>query len=166
MRDIRVKIRVLHWHNVHRKGRFELGPCNCVAWEAYTLWVKKRAMELKMPYPCERPMAMVVVEPLTLPNQDVEELEGALLKSEKVPFGKKGFSRENREATGKWRKGEEEARAQEENSRLLKVEESIAGLTQLFTELKSEVRKSSDSEKCGGFCILFVLAQEQLSVLR
>ncbi|KAI5445771.1 hypothetical protein KIW84_013850 [Lathyrus oleraceus] len=33
-----------------------------------------------MPYACERPMSMVVVEPLTLPNQDVEELEDALTK--------------------------------------------------------------------------------------
>ncbi|KAI5434871.1 hypothetical protein KIW84_021625 [Lathyrus oleraceus] len=40
--------------------------------EAYTLWVKKRALELKMPYPCERPMSIGVVEPLTFPNQDVE----------------------------------------------------------------------------------------------
>ena len=68
------------WHNVHRKGRSELGPCNCVALEAYTLWVKKRAMEVRMSYPCERPMSTVVVEPLTLPNQDVEELEDALIK--------------------------------------------------------------------------------------
>ncbi|KAI5404130.1 hypothetical protein KIW84_051319 [Lathyrus oleraceus] len=62
------------------KERSELGPYNCVALEAYTLWVKKRAMELKMSYVCERPMSMVVVEPLTLPNQDVEELEDALAK--------------------------------------------------------------------------------------
>ena len=68
------------WHNVHRKGRSELGPYNCVALEDYTLLVKKRAMELKMPYPYERPMSMVVVETLTLPNQDVEELEDALVK--------------------------------------------------------------------------------------
>ena len=68
------------WHNVHRKGRSELGPCNCVALEAYTTWVKKRALELKMPYACERPMSLVVAEPLTLPNQDVEELEDALAK--------------------------------------------------------------------------------------
>ena len=33
-------------HNMHRKGRSELGPCNCVALEAYTTWVKKRALEL------------------------------------------------------------------------------------------------------------------------
>ncbi|KAI5400181.1 hypothetical protein KIW84_065201 [Lathyrus oleraceus] len=67
-----LKPEIVHaWHNVHRKGRFELGPCNCVALEAYTLWVKKRALELKMPYDCERPMSMVVVEPLTLPKQDV-----------------------------------------------------------------------------------------------
>ena len=42
--------------------------------------MKKRALELKMPYPCERPMSLVVVEPLALPNQDVEELEDALAK--------------------------------------------------------------------------------------
>ncbi|KAI5419999.1 hypothetical protein KIW84_043971 [Lathyrus oleraceus] len=76
-----LKQKIVHaWHNVHRKGRSELGPCNCVALEAYTLWVKKRALELKMPYPCERPMSMVVVEPLILPNKDVEELEDVLIK--------------------------------------------------------------------------------------
>ncbi|KAI5421082.1 hypothetical protein KIW84_044792 [Lathyrus oleraceus] len=76
-----MKQKIVHaWHNVHRKGRSELGPCNCVAFEAYTLWVKKRALELKMPYPSERPMSMVVADPLTLPNQDVEELEDALIK--------------------------------------------------------------------------------------
>ncbi|KAI5441573.1 hypothetical protein KIW84_010879 [Lathyrus oleraceus] len=76
-----LKQKIVHaWHNVHRKGRSELGLCNCVALEAYTLWVKKRAMELKIPYPCERPMPMVVVEPLTLPNKDVEELDDALVK--------------------------------------------------------------------------------------
>ncbi|KAI5434273.1 hypothetical protein KIW84_021222 [Lathyrus oleraceus] len=67
-------------NNMLLEGRSELGPCNCVTLEAYTLWTKKRALELKMPYPCERPMYMVVVEPLTLPNQDVEELEDALIK--------------------------------------------------------------------------------------
>ena len=36
--------------------------------------MKRRALELKMSYACERPMSMVVVEPLTLPNQGVEEL--------------------------------------------------------------------------------------------
>jgi hypothetical protein len=76
-----LKQKIMHdWHNVHMKGRSELGPRNCVALEAYTLWVKKRALELKMPYPCERPMSMVVVEPSTLPNQDAEELEDALVK--------------------------------------------------------------------------------------
>jgi hypothetical protein len=68
------------WHNVHRKGRFELGPGNCVALDAYTTWVKKRALELKMPYACERPMSLVVAEPSTFPNQDIEELEDALAK--------------------------------------------------------------------------------------
>ncbi|KAI5431681.1 hypothetical protein KIW84_035734 [Lathyrus oleraceus] len=76
-----LKQKIVHaWHSVHKKGRSELGLCNCVALEADTLWVKKRAMELKMPYPCEKHMSMVVVEPLTLPNQDVEELEDVLIK--------------------------------------------------------------------------------------
>jgi hypothetical protein len=76
-----LKQKMIHaWHNVHRKGIFELGPCNCVALETYTLWVNKRALELKMPYAYERPMSMIVVESSTLPNQDVEELEDALAK--------------------------------------------------------------------------------------
>ena len=67
-----LKQKIVHaWYNVHRKGRSELDPCNCMALEAYTLWVKKRALELKMPYACERHMFMVVAEPSTLPNQDV-----------------------------------------------------------------------------------------------
>ncbi|KAI5429248.1 hypothetical protein KIW84_034026 [Lathyrus oleraceus] len=63
------------WHNVHRKGRSKLGPCNCIDLEAYTLWVKKRALELKIPYACERPMFVVVAEPSTFPNQDHEEFQ-------------------------------------------------------------------------------------------
>ncbi|KAI5433859.1 hypothetical protein KIW84_020917 [Lathyrus oleraceus] len=66
--------------NHSQKGRSKLGPCDCVALEAYTSWVKKRALELNILYACERPMSMVVVEPLTIPNQDVEELEDALAK--------------------------------------------------------------------------------------
>ncbi|KAI5434013.1 hypothetical protein KIW84_021029 [Lathyrus oleraceus] len=83
----RLKQKIVHaWHNVHWKGRSELGPCNCVALETYTLWVKKRALELKMPYPCERPVSIVVAEPLTLPNQDVKELEDALTKMKREKY--------------------------------------------------------------------------------
>ncbi|KAI5444277.1 hypothetical protein KIW84_012779 [Lathyrus oleraceus] len=42
--------------------------------------VKKRALELKMLHACERPISMVVAEPSTHPNQDVEELEFTLAK--------------------------------------------------------------------------------------
>jgi hypothetical protein len=48
--------------------------------ESYTIWEKKRALELKMSYACERPMYVVVVEQSTLPNQDVEEFEDTLAK--------------------------------------------------------------------------------------
>ncbi|KAI5430903.1 hypothetical protein KIW84_035153 [Lathyrus oleraceus] len=65
-----LKQKIVHaWLNVRRKGRSELGPRNCGALEAYTLWLKKSALKLKMSYPYERPMSMVMVEPLTLPNK-------------------------------------------------------------------------------------------------
>ncbi|KAI5442155.1 hypothetical protein KIW84_011282 [Lathyrus oleraceus] len=38
------------WRKVHRKGRNELGAKNCVALEHYTSWVRKRALEYRMPY--------------------------------------------------------------------------------------------------------------------
>ncbi|KAI5394367.1 hypothetical protein KIW84_061159 [Lathyrus oleraceus] len=59
---------------IHRKGRKELGPKNCIALEPYTLWVRKRASEYRMPYDYPRPTPMVMVGPSTLPNQGVEEL--------------------------------------------------------------------------------------------
>ena len=31
------------WRKIHRKGRKELGPKNCVTLEPYTAWVRKRA---------------------------------------------------------------------------------------------------------------------------
>jgi hypothetical protein len=65
---------------MHKIERSELGQRKCINLEAYTIWVKKRALELKMSYTCERPMSVVVVEPSTLPNKDVEELEDALAK--------------------------------------------------------------------------------------
>ncbi|KAI5436550.1 hypothetical protein KIW84_022882 [Lathyrus oleraceus] len=53
-----LKQKMLHaWYKVHRNGRSEHGSRNCVALEAYTLWVKKNSLELKMPYACERPMS-------------------------------------------------------------------------------------------------------------
>ncbi|KAI5384904.1 hypothetical protein KIW84_071767 [Lathyrus oleraceus] len=48
--------------------------------EACTIWVKKRALELKTSYACERLMSLVISEPSTLLNQDIEELEDALAK--------------------------------------------------------------------------------------
>ncbi|KAI5442952.1 hypothetical protein KIW84_011838 [Lathyrus oleraceus] len=62
------------WRKVHRKGRNELGPKNCVALEPYTAWVRKRALEYRMPYEYPRPTPMVMVGPSTLPNKGVEEL--------------------------------------------------------------------------------------------
>ncbi|KAI5401651.1 hypothetical protein KIW84_066213 [Lathyrus oleraceus] len=62
------------WRKVHKKGRKELGPKNCIALETYSAWVRKRASEYLMPYDYPRPTPLVVAGPSTLPNQGVEEL--------------------------------------------------------------------------------------------
>ncbi|KAI5395892.1 hypothetical protein KIW84_062178 [Lathyrus oleraceus] len=70
-----LKGRMVHaWRKIHRKGRKELGPKNCVAMEPYTAWVRKRASEYLMPYEYPRPTPLVMVGPSTLPNQGVKEL--------------------------------------------------------------------------------------------
>ncbi|KAI5384771.1 hypothetical protein KIW84_071676 [Lathyrus oleraceus] len=65
---------VCAWRKIHRKGRKELGPRNCIALEPYTSWVRKRASEYRMPYDYPRPTPMVMVGPSTLLNQGVEKL--------------------------------------------------------------------------------------------
>ncbi|KAI5385124.1 hypothetical protein KIW84_071931 [Lathyrus oleraceus] len=62
------------WRKIHKKGRRELGPKNCIALEPYTAWVRKRASEYLMPYEYPRPTPMIMDGPSTLPNQGVEEL--------------------------------------------------------------------------------------------
>ncbi|KAI5394370.1 hypothetical protein KIW84_061161 [Lathyrus oleraceus] len=57
------------WRKIHKKGRNELGPKNCIALEPYTTWVRKRASEYLMPYDYPRPTPLVVAGPSTLPNQ-------------------------------------------------------------------------------------------------
>ncbi|KAI5389994.1 hypothetical protein KIW84_075348 [Lathyrus oleraceus] len=59
------------WRKVHKKGRKELGPKNCVAMEPYTAWVRKRASEYLMPYEYPIPTPLVMAGPSTLPNQGV-----------------------------------------------------------------------------------------------
>ncbi|KAI5416328.1 hypothetical protein KIW84_041402 [Lathyrus oleraceus] len=62
------------WRKIHKKGRNELGPKNCIALEPYTSWVRRRASEYLMPYEYPRPTPLVVAGPSTLPDQGVEEL--------------------------------------------------------------------------------------------
>ncbi|KAI5389495.1 hypothetical protein KIW84_074960 [Lathyrus oleraceus] len=62
------------WRKIHRKGRKDLGPKNCIALEPYTVWVRKRASEYLMPYEYPRPTPMIMAGPSTLPNQGVEKL--------------------------------------------------------------------------------------------
>ncbi|KAI5410067.1 hypothetical protein KIW84_055519 [Lathyrus oleraceus] len=56
------------WRKIHRKGRKELGPKNCIALEPYTSWVRRRASEYLMPYEYPRPTPLVEVGPSTLPD--------------------------------------------------------------------------------------------------
>ncbi|KAI5426620.1 hypothetical protein KIW84_032159 [Lathyrus oleraceus] len=62
------------WRKIHKKGRNELGPKNCIALEPYTSWFRQRASEYLMPYDYPRPTPLVVAGPSTLPNQGIEEL--------------------------------------------------------------------------------------------
>ncbi|KAI5421358.1 hypothetical protein KIW84_044972 [Lathyrus oleraceus] len=62
------------WRKIHKKGRKELGPKNCIALEPYTSWVWRRASEYLMPYEYPRPTPLFVAGPSTLPSQGVEEL--------------------------------------------------------------------------------------------
>ncbi|KAI5436107.1 hypothetical protein KIW84_022523 [Lathyrus oleraceus] len=62
------------WRKIHKKGRNELGPKNCIALEPYTSWVRQRASEYLMPYDYPRPTPLDVAGPSTLPDQGVEEL--------------------------------------------------------------------------------------------
>ncbi|KAI5448414.1 hypothetical protein KIW84_015723 [Lathyrus oleraceus] len=69
-----LKARMVHaWRKIHKKGRSELGPKNCIALEPYTTWVRKRASAYLMPYDYPRPTPLVVAEPSTLPNQGVSD---------------------------------------------------------------------------------------------
>ncbi|KAI5433930.1 hypothetical protein KIW84_020966 [Lathyrus oleraceus] len=62
------------WCKIHKKGRKEPGPKNCISLEPYTSWVRRRASEYRMLYDYPRPTPMVMVRPSTLPDQGVEEL--------------------------------------------------------------------------------------------
>ncbi|KAI5409778.1 hypothetical protein KIW84_055290 [Lathyrus oleraceus] len=62
------------WRKIHKKGKKELGPKNCIALEPYTYWVRRRAFEYLMPYEYPRPTPLVVAGPSTLLSQKVEEL--------------------------------------------------------------------------------------------
>ncbi|XP_050877073.1 uncharacterized protein LOC127080824 [Lathyrus oleraceus] len=72
------------WHNIHRKGKSELGLKNNVALEPYTSWVKKRATELNMPYAYKRPMYLVVVKSLTINIECIEDMQEALVRMKQV----------------------------------------------------------------------------------
>ncbi|KAI5434254.1 hypothetical protein KIW84_021211 [Lathyrus oleraceus] len=66
------------WRKIHRKGRKELGPKNCITLEPYTSWVRRRASEYLMPYEYPRPTPLVVAGPSTLPDQGIKEKDALI----------------------------------------------------------------------------------------
>ncbi|KAI5399307.1 hypothetical protein KIW84_064608 [Lathyrus oleraceus] len=68
--DLKARM-VRAWRKIHKKGRSELGPKNCIALEPYTSWVRQRDSEYLMPYDYPRPTPLDVAGPSTLPNQGV-----------------------------------------------------------------------------------------------
>ncbi|KAI5425275.1 hypothetical protein KIW84_031177 [Lathyrus oleraceus] len=73
---------------------------------------------------------------------------------------KKRFSRETekRLKSGKRRKGKEEEQGQRLEKRKAWSSKICRINSELFTELESEVRKSSNGGKCGEFCILLCVS--------
>src|SRR3954466_6631242 len=66
------------WYDVRRKGKG--GIKNCIATNAYTSWVKKRAKEFQMPYDYEKPMFPAVSQLHNVPINTAEEYQEILAK--------------------------------------------------------------------------------------
>ncbi|KAI5398354.1 hypothetical protein KIW84_063950 [Lathyrus oleraceus] len=106
-----LKKRMIHaWHNVHRKGRSELGPRNCVALEAYTIWELEDAlvkMKQKRDMWEERFHALSRKhEELQLESKDkdalIEILEDRAMKRQREPEGLSSSSMPH--PSGAWKK--------------------------------------------------------------
>lgn len=79
--DPALKKRIVRaWHNVHRKGRIELGKKDCTTYEPYIQWVRARAIQLKMPYPHHDPIEPLPLKTSFLPLDNKEELKATLEK--------------------------------------------------------------------------------------
>src|SRR3954470_9948777 len=75
----RLKTRMMRaWYDVRWKEKGE--ERNCIAMEAYTCWVKKRAKEFQMPYDYEKPMSLVVPQLPNIPIPTMKEYQDTLAK--------------------------------------------------------------------------------------
>src|SRR3954462_13739181 len=73
----RLKVRMVKaWYDVRWKEKGE--ERNCIAMDAYTCWVKKRAKEFQMPYAYEKPMFPAVSRRPNIPT--MEESQDTLAK--------------------------------------------------------------------------------------
>lgn len=71
------------WGDIHRHGRAELGKKTCITKEAYTQWVKERVKEFLLPFSPEPSMIIKLVEPVVVPNSEVDKLKGIIEALEK-----------------------------------------------------------------------------------
>ncbi|KAI5439994.1 hypothetical protein KIW84_025381 [Lathyrus oleraceus] len=93
----------------------------------------------------------VEISPMRIEDRELKQLRGKEIALVKVAWGGPAEKRLKGEKVEKGQRG----RAREQRSKNGKARSlEIAGLSQLFTELESEVRKSSNGGKCGEFCIL------------
>ena len=80
--DSGMKDRIIQaWRSIHVKGKDQLGQKLGIASETYLDWVRARALELKIPYPRQKPLPVLIEEPTPYYMTDVEELQVALTKA-------------------------------------------------------------------------------------
>ncbi|XP_050904656.1 uncharacterized protein LOC127118487 [Lathyrus oleraceus] len=71
------------WGEICIQGRAEMGKKNCIAKEAYTIWVKDKVKEIFLPFPSEPSMSIKPTEFIVNPISDVDKLKGIIKVLEK-----------------------------------------------------------------------------------
>ncbi|KAI5410833.1 hypothetical protein KIW84_056103 [Lathyrus oleraceus] len=113
----------------------------------------------------------VETSPMRIEDRELKQLRGKEIALVKVAWGGPAGGNVTWELESKMKESypeleaiEKEEKGQRGRARGRRLEKrrawslEIAGLTQLFTELESEVRKSSNGGKCGEFCILLCVS--------
>ncbi|XP_050895197.1 uncharacterized protein LOC127101795 [Lathyrus oleraceus] len=78
-----IKKIVKAWGSIYPQGRAEMGKKNCIAKEAYTIWVKSIVSEVLLPFPSEPSMNLQSPELENQPNSEMDELKKVIKTLEK-----------------------------------------------------------------------------------